>query len=329
MGDIPKSFTNETIDEAITLLEFASKKGLVVDEKTVNVIVGARYLIDSNAWAAENEIEFWSALNAIVKLVAPVNMDSINARSTKKTDKKTLSDSAVNFYRWLTAVFLVFLLLIQIIWSFGNAIVTEINEIPKKIQDTNIELRTKTNLLGDKAADDPEISEIEVRVTSLKDKMKSDFVILDKLGFLIPDYFMNVKTSKIDSKGKSASASTEVSQQLILLQLVTFILNVFQTYLLPILYGTVGACTYILRSLINEIENVTYTQTSNTKYLLRFQLGAVAGLAIGWFASTTASAFASISQLALAFVAGYSVDLLFALMDKIISAFSSGTPSKN
>lgn len=329
MSDIPKSFTSETIDEAIALLEFASKKGLAVDEKTVDVIVGARYLIDSNAWAANNEIEFWGALNAIVKLVAPVNIDSINAKSAKKSGKKTQSDSAVNFYRWLTAISLVSLLLVQIVWSFGNAIVTELNEIPKKVQDTNVELRTKTNLLGDKAADDPEISEIEAKVTSLKDKMKSDFVILDKFGLLIPDYFMNINISKIDSKGKSATASTEVSQQLIQLQLVTFILNVLQTYLLPLLYGTLGACTYILRSLINEIEHVTYTQTSNTKYLLRFQLGAVAGLAIGWFASTTSSAFASISQLALAFVAGYSVDLLFALMDKILSAFSSGTPSKS
>jgi hypothetical protein len=62
---------------------------------------------------------------------------------------------------------------------------------------------------------------------------------------------------------------------------------------------------------------------------LRGWLGAVSGLAIGWFckpSSADVNGLGLISPFALAFVAGYSVDLLFTAMDRIVSAFSGPGP---
>lgn len=101
------------------------------------------------------------------------------------------------------------------------------------------------------------------------------------------------------------------------------VLAVFNQYLLPLLYGLLGSLAYILRTLTREIQEVTYTRGSNVRYQLRWPLGVLAGVSIGWFFdSGTLSGVATITPLGLAFLAGYSVELLFAGLDRIVGAFT-------
>jgi hypothetical protein len=53
-------------------------------------------------------------------------------------------------------------------------------------------------------------------------------------------------------------------------------------------------------------------------------------LAVGWFITPdqSASVIANLSPLALAFVAGYGSDLLFAVLDRIVHAFSAPPPAE-
>jgi hypothetical protein len=102
------------------------------------------------------------------------------------------------------------------------------------------------------------------------------------------------------------------------------VLGVFQGYLLPLLYGLTGAAAYVVRTLALETRERLYRRENGSAYALRLFLGALAGLAIGWFLKPEAvSGFNAISPFALAFVAGYSVDLLFTLLDKIVNTFSA------
>jgi hypothetical protein len=113
----------------------------------------------------------------------------------------------------------------------------------------------------------------------------------------------------------------------------SYALNAISDYLLPLLYGLLGALAYVLRTLTKEIKSLTYSRAQNIGYGLRLQLGALAGLAIGWFVkggdgdtpaeAAQALSAVSLSAWALAFIAGYSVEVLFALMDKFIKAFSA------
>jgi nucleoid-associated protein YgaU len=99
-----------------------------------------------------------------------------------------------------------------------------------------------------------------------------------------------------------------------------FILNSLQTYFLPLLYGLLGACTYVLRQLSVEVHQLTYSRVSEIRYGLRLALGALGGMAISWFVKPDdATGLASLSPMALAFLTGYNVELLFAIMDKIIN----------
>jgi len=101
-----------------------------------------------------------------------------------------------------------------------------------------------------------------------------------------------------------------------------FVLVILQSYLLPLLYGILGAGTFVLRSLSKEIENETFSDEKGTQHVLRVSLGALAGILVGWFSvlipSETTTFVGSISPLAIAFLVGYNIELFFALMDRAL-----------
>jgi len=88
-------------------------------------------------------------------------------------------------------------------------------------------------------------------------------------------------------------------------------------WLLPFLYGLLGACVYVMRRLLFDTNAAV---VENVVVILRLALGALAGVAIGWFATPAVgvAAVAPISTLpyALAFMAGFSIDILFTILDR-------------
>jgi hypothetical protein len=101
-------------------------------------------------------------------------------------------------------------------------------------------------------------------------------------------------------------------------------LQILSLYLLPILYGLVGACAYILRTISREIRMRTFTAALKINLQLRLVLGALAGFSVAWFVGGEGDAtiVGNVTPLALAFLAGYSVELLFSAMDTLVEAFS-------
>ncbi|MBB4398548.1 hypothetical protein [Bradyrhizobium sp. ERR14] len=99
-------------------------------------------------------------------------------------------------------------------------------------------------------------------------------------------------------------------------------------FLLPVFYGMLGAIAFVLRRLSDETSFVEEATVLKRKFSLRVPIGALSGLAAGWLLqpSTGASVTASLSPFALAFVAGYSADLVFTALDRIVAAFT-GPPS--
>jgi hypothetical protein len=111
----------------------------------------------------------------------------------------------------------------------------------------------------------------------------------------------------------------------IALPLLKTILDIVAAYLLPTLYGLLGACAFVLRQLCADISTLQFADDSRVHYTLRLNIGMLAGLAVGWFIDPTkeGSVVANLSPLALAFVAGYGSDLLFAVLDRIVNAFTT------
>ena len=109
------------------------------------------------------------------------------------------------------------------------------------------------------------------------------------------------------------------------------LLEVLYKYALPWLFGLLGSCAYVLRRLENDLKSGSFSSKSPTFYSLRLVLGPLAGIAIGLlfvpsaqnavFDTTNILDLAALSPLAVAFVAGYSVELIFSILDRIVNAF--------
>ena len=104
------------------------------------------------------------------------------------------------------------------------------------------------------------------------------------------------------------------------------VIAIVNGYLLPLLMGIVGSLVFVLRTYLTQLRERTLDPRDKHIYLIRLLLGSIAGLAIGFFmhpelaTSTAAStnpwnATISLTTPALAFLAGYAVEIVFALLE--------------
>ena len=102
-------------------------------------------------------------------------------------------------------------------------------------------------------------------------------------------------------------------------------LNVVSGYVLPVLMGLLGSMTYVLRRYLRSVEDRLLTPRDLRDYIVRLVLGTVFGVAIGFFTSTSSNAnpVTSLGAPALAFLAGYSVETIFRMLDGLAEQFSS------
>lgn len=103
-----------------------------------------------------------------------------------------------------------------------------------------------------------------------------------------------------------------------------FVINLLQYYLLPMLYGCLGALSMVLRSLCKSIKDETFSSSFSLDYNMRLLLGAVSGMASGlFFGDNGLVDDPGFSLMLVAFVIGYNVEVLFTLVDKIANKITS------
>jgi len=89
-------------------------------------------------------------------------------------------------------------------------------------------------------------------------------------------------------------------------------------WLLPFLYGLLGASVFLMRSLLDPHT----PNLGSGAAILRIALGGIAGIIIGWFwvpATSKTADMATVTAVpfAIAFLTGFSIDILFSLLDRL------------
>ena len=97
------------------------------------------------------------------------------------------------------------------------------------------------------------------------------------------------------------------------------IVGVLGAYILPILFGSIGAVAYIIRTISEQIRASTFSSSSPSRHIMRAALGAMAGLVVGLFSDLSTKL--SLPPLAVAFLAGYGVEAVFSMFDGFIAKF--------
>jgi len=96
------------------------------------------------------------------------------------------------------------------------------------------------------------------------------------------------------------------------------------TWILPFLSGLLGAAVFLLRDSLNPAT----ANFGTPRAVVRLSIGGVAGIIIGWFwspSSLMGTELARVSSIpfALAFLTGYSIDILFSALERARAALTS------
>ncbi len=324
------------VSDAESLLAYATSNGIAIEPDVVRIIVSAKALLAKDECAPDSfemQTKFWSALQSLAKAVQPVTIFSLKA-STQKVGRdgwmglildrvlgkrfSTEAEWAVRRLRRLAFVALLVLVAVQVYWGVGLRLTTEMAPLIAQ-SEANTKQHEKLMAEG-RTADSSEIQDLDAAATILEGEMSVRYEILETWNYVwrSPLVFLGLVHEKnADDRGPYASLKRAI--------LVTdFTSQAIRLYVLPLLYGLLGACLYVLRTLSNDIRSLSYTSAQKTLYRLRIYMGTLAGLVIGWFLQPIQAPtdFQYLTPFALALLAGYSVDLLFAVMDRLISAFS-------
>ena len=95
--------------------------------------------------------------------------------------------------------------------------------------------------------------------------------------------------------------------------------GIFVSFILPVLFGTIGAVAYIIRTISDQIRTSTFSSTSPIRHMMRAALGALAGVVVGLFGGLSTQL--SLPPLAIAFLGGYGVEAVFSMFDGLIEKF--------
>lgn len=98
-------------------------------------------------------------------------------------------------------------------------------------------------------------------------------------------------------------------------------------WVLPFLYGLLGASVFVMRTLLDP----RAPALGFAPALLRVSLGGIAGIIIGWFSVSTGAAgrevpTISVVPFGLAFCAGFSIEILFSVLDRVNKSLTDPTP---
>jgi len=329
---MPQDIPRQILDDAELLIAYVVRSGIPIDQPLVDKILDAKAKLASGPLTPADESALYQAANTLAAKLTPVTAETLRACSDDfPVDKKSLwtrkplgcsrARLSVRVQRRWAIFALTLLLVAQIYWLIGSNMMSR---IPSLAENVSPPPATTAQAVEDKKA--------------AEEKLKADTAEVTRMWVLrlwstpwkwLPEW-LGSRVSEADRKQAAARADFfewgfEAKE----------VLAIFQVYLLPLLYGWVGAMAYVLRRMIKGVQELTYRGVYDVEFSLRVYLGILAGVAIGWFfkPETTNAAgggvsLTSLTPFALSFVAGYSVELLFTAMDRLVGAFTEKKSDK-
>jgi hypothetical protein len=307
--------------DANRLLTHLMRAGITIDQETIDAVQQLQAGDATLPLSPEAKTKFLVAYGQLAKLAAPVTAESLRACSHECatpwkrwpwSEPKPFSQAeraVIRHHTWASAALIV-LLIVQIYWLVGATLVAGVRR-----QDVHPTPNQPATVAQPSAT--PAVPKTEAEAK--EDDAREDTHVWLLSAWSAPwRWIPDVYQHWFPDKDVQSNHFWELSIG------TSFILEILQTYVLPLLYGWVGAMALVLRSLIVAVKNRTFRVNLNVEYRLRVYLGLLAGLVIGWFLSSKGNrepGVADLTPAALSFVAGYSVEIMFSTMDRLVAGF--------
>jgi hypothetical protein len=322
-----------TIKDAKMLLLYACSHGLLSSIDPTPILQIEDHLALGRA-DIQAETAFLTSFAAVASAVKPVDVTSLRATLGTDSDPPKCLRAVRNFTCVAVAAFLA-LAIVQIYWVIGNSVVQDLSKASIERDQRWDDMTTANDnetAASDKLKENPkdseakkqiqeakkQIQDLNMRIVELNKRFDSDVRLLGSWNNVWKDLLTPWNHWHF-GEGDTATLAPR------LLQTAQFSLDGIRQFVLPLLYGLLGASIYVLRSLSREIQSVTFRDAVD--YRLRLPLGALAGVAVAWIIPSPTS---PVAPQVVGFLAGYSVEVLFTAMDGIVSSLAGRTgPNKD
>jgi hypothetical protein len=344
----------KALEEAGPLLRFAAEHVKDLDLNLAVSIAKAQEAADAEQWTPEIKGQFWAAFNKLCDLIQPVTMDSLEtAHDTVEPSrlrrffgagKETIAEQSSRRFLFVLYLLLALILPIQLyVWTcsslskkIDDLFATEKDKFAQLAQDfSKLDAETR-NLDPSKWSQDQiaRADKISAIASSFDDDIYRILIevrLLQSVATLFTGTLTVIPFVKFDTTlqwYQQFDAAANLRKQIELIQIATLkiqetvnlIVGIAGAYVLPILFGMIGAVAYVIRTLSDQIRASTFALSTPVRHVMRVALGAMMGLIVVALFGDLSSKL-SLSPLAVAFLAGYGVEAVFSMFDAVIEKF--------
>ncbi len=343
----PTALELQALEQAGTLLKFAAENKQV-PENVIHTIVQTREAVDTNTWTPETSAKFWVAYNSLCVGIKPVTLDTISNNDPPSSPaRRFFWRSSVPVSKraaWISLYILVVLLLLSIVFQFSvstaSNLISEADKIRSEVtpiaENASQQIAAiREELAGKKFSESSLTPDQNKAIASIRNGFRQIWLKEEAIHEKLKLAYFLTSLRKIGEKWETGTPETRI-----LNSVADFDSNLTRHYsnetyfssseeraslnikmlnsALVLLLGLVGASAYVTRLISEQIKESTFSRTSPIRHLVRVALGGLAGAIVGfgWISSGI-----SASPLALAFIAGYAIEPVFATVDNIAEKF--------
>jgi hypothetical protein len=329
---------NETVYAANTLLYHAVCGGQELPSAVREPIVKARAKLERGEMLIEEEEgKFLEAYAKLATRVAPVTAATLDATSRRRARTGWLGrllglrpvSDAQRLVTWFGILAMALILLIAL-GEWTLTFMRSIGDAEKKISLNSVEMR---ELNGRLASIEKQIKMLDPTASSRPDSaaMRQSLEV-QKDAVLVKLWALEHNNEELDSTVSESYRTLQraLPFQRVQLKYVIGSLGVFGSFLLPALYGALGTCAFVLRSLFREMVDRTFDGRRTGEFMVRIFLGMLSGLSLQWLVVRADGTVAGgMTPTVLAFLGGYSVEMIFAVMDRLVQVVTGRMRTPN
>ena len=349
-----ESSLDEHVTDARLLLDYAVRAGLTIEADVIRHIVKVGRLVNEKQTVDEEaEVDFMGSLADLSKLCRPVTPFSLNAITEQPVEKRSWlrrllrlpppagkwssAGNMLTFYRRTLFSLILVAIFVQGMAIFGNAAIRAHSEFEQVIDEYRQAIKIVTSPSQAVEAT-PFLDKLRPYLNAEEDRLDAykTFWRINYLLFYKP--FEHVAPRAFTYKSDPTSTDEQrddpkfwpPDEDQTALAFTRLWISALSATLVPLIYGFLGANTYVLRRLSADIGSYALQRNARVTYGLRLSIGGISGLAIGLFVSPDfqSGLIVQLSPAALAFLAGYSSELLFSALDRFVNTFTQADQSR-
>jgi hypothetical protein len=322
---------NDLVRQACELLSYAIESSKKIRPEIIDAILRVEENTRAKTGVAQKDrIAFFSAYSQLSTLMSPVTAHTLRASDrrygrpgvwSRIFGRQPFAQAQV-FSTWFGVLALALLILIGI-GEWTRTFITVVTDMQTSLSKVEDDLRSADLSLKAVARQEAaagtlggaaDANTLREGILKQQDELKARVYLLSSRQGDLED--------KIRAGYKALARWIFIFPEADLRNVVVPLGTMIGGYVLPILYGALGTCAYILRTIYAKMVDRSFDPSRLPELVARVFLGTLSGIGLQWFFTGDAakSIPGGVTPALLAFLGGYSVELLFAAIDRLLSA---------